>query len=27
MRLTDLIIGNLFGLVRKGIYTKTSAVT
>jgi four helix bundle protein len=26
-QLTDLIIGNLFGLVRKGIYTKASDVT
>jgi four helix bundle protein len=26
-QLTDLIIGNLFGLVRKGIYTKTTAAT
>jgi four helix bundle protein len=27
LRLTDVIIGNLFGLVRKGIHTKTSGVT
>ena len=27
LRLTDVIIGNLFGLVRKGIHTKVSTVT